>query len=117
MVTKKDIRPLIEQLIHCNTTKTELESLKIWFLEFLGSIESVENIESKLVQTNNLSSYFFSFRYEGIVFQAQTVPPCRISIQTLGLLHYLNANGDYLSNVLALSSAIARELRVSMHKS
>jgi hypothetical protein len=111
---KKDIKPLVDQLIGCNSIQTELETVRIWFLEFLESIDGISNIDFKLnkSQGNIAAVYSFSFQYDGVKFYAQTLPPCRISIQTLGLIHYLNANGDYLSNLLALASAIARELRI-----
>ena len=117
-MTKKDIKPLIEQLICCNSIKTELETLKLWFIELLDSIDGITEVESKLHQSQgSISVYNFSFEYDNVKFYAQTLPPCRISIQTLGLVHYLNANGDYLSNVLALASAIARELKSRNFKS
>jgi hypothetical protein len=109
---KKDIKPLVDQLIGCNSIQTELETVKIWFLEFLESIDGISNIDFNLNKSHIAAVYSFSFQYDGVKFYAQTLPPCRVSIQTLGLIHYLNANGDYLSNVLALASAIARELRI-----
>ena len=114
---KKDIKPLIEQLLSCNSN-TELETLKIWFLELVNSIDGITEVEYSLNERPGLiSSYSFSFLYDGVKFNAQTLPPCRISIQTLGLIHYLNANGDYLSNVLTLASAIAREWKSRNFKS
>ena len=116
-MTKKDIKPLIEQLISCNSIQTELETLKIWFLELLNSIDGITEVESKLHQRQGtISIYSFSFQYGGVNFNAQTLPPSKITIQTLGLIHYLDANGDYLSNTLKLASAIARELKTRNYK-
>ncbi len=115
---KKDIQPLIEQLISCNSTQTELETLKLWFLELLNSIDGITEVESRLHQSPGLiSSYSFSFQYDGVKFNAKTLPPSKITIQTLGLIHYLDANGDYLTNVLKLASAIAREWKSRNFKS
>ena len=112
---KKDIKPLIEQLINCSNT--ELETLKIWFLEFLESIDGISEIEYSLNERPGMISFYsFSFLYDSVKFYAQTLPPSRVSIQTLGLAHYLNSNGDYNSNVLALASAIARELKARNFK-
>lgn len=116
MTPKKDIKPLIEQLLSCNSN-TELESLKIWFLELVNSIDGITEVEYSLSQRPGIiASYSFSFLYDGVKFYAQTLPPSRVSIQTLGLAHYLNSNGDYNSNVLALASAIARELKTRNYK-
>ncbi len=114
MQKKKDIKPLIKQLIDGDSsTQIELETLKIWFTELLNSIDGISEIESTLHERKGtVSVYSFSFLYENVRFNAQTLPPCQISIQTLGLVHLLNANGDYMGNVLKLSSAIARELKV-----
>jgi hypothetical protein len=114
---KKDIKPLIEQLLSCNSN-TELETLKIWFLELLNSIDGITEVESRLHQSQgSISVYNFCFEYNGVKFNAQTLPPSKITIQTLGLIHFLDANGDYLTNVLKLASAIARELKSRNFKS
>jgi len=114
---KKDIKPLIKQLLSCNSIQTELETLKLWFLEFIQSIDGITETEFTLHQRQgSISVYNFSFEYDGVKFYAQTLPPCQVSIQTLGLIHLLNANGDYMSNVLKLASAIARELKTQKHK-
>lgn len=113
---KKDINPLIKQLLSCSNT--ELETLKLWFIEFLESIDGISEIESKLHQSPGMISFYsFSFQFDGVKFNAQTLPPSKISIQTLGLIRYLDASGDYFSNVLKLASAIARELKILRYNS
>lgn len=111
-MSKKDIKPLINQLkTHDYPSQVELEILRIWFLDFLDSIENITDIDFFFNQSS-YPKYVFDFRYVSVPFRAVTVPPSRITINTLGISYHLDANADYSKNSLTLASAIASELRI-----
>ena len=111
MNSKKDIKPLIHQLkTHDYPSQVELEILRIWFLDFLNSIENITDIDFFFNQSS-YPKYVFNFRYASVPFRAVSVPPTRITVNTLGLAYHLDANSDYSKNVLTLASAIASELK------
>jgi hypothetical protein len=109
---KKNIKPLVEQLqTHDYPSQIELETLKLWFLDFLNSIEGITDLNCAFNQAG-YPKYVFNFRYASVPFRAVSVPPSRITINTLGLSYHLDANSDYQKNTLTLASAIASELKI-----
>jgi hypothetical protein len=112
MNSKKDIKPLIDQIkTQDYPSQVELEILRIWFLDFLNSIENITDIDFFFNQSS-YPKYVFNFRYASVPFRAVSVPPSRITISTLGISYHLDANSDYQKNTLTLASAIASELKV-----
>jgi len=112
MTQKKDIKSLVNQLkTHDYPSQVELEILRIWFSDFLDSIEGISDIEFFYNQSS-YPKYVFNFRYVSVPFRAVSVPPSRITISTLGISYHLDSSSDYSKNVLTLASAIASELKV-----
>jgi hypothetical protein len=109
---KKSIKPLIEQIqTHDFPSQIELETLKLWFLDFLAGIEGVTDLNCVFNQAG-YPKYVFEFKYSSVPFRAVSVPPSRITITTLGISYHLDAGADQSKNVLTLASAIASELKI-----
>jgi hypothetical protein len=112
MQKKKDIKPLIKQLqTHDYPSQLELETLKLWFLDFLSSVEGITDLNCFFNQSS-YPKYVFNFRYASVPFRAVSVPPSRITISTLGISYHLDSNADCSKNLLVLASALASELKI-----
>ena len=110
-MVKTDLKPLLKQLaeFHPNQNQ-ELEILKLWFCDFLKSIDGVENILESYHQSP-WSRYLFSFEYCGVKFSAMTDGKTQIAIRDRNQDYYLHFNGDSNANYFKLALAMTFSLK------
>ena len=106
-----DLKPLLKQLTELEPSQNqELEALKFWFVNFLESIEGMEQIVSTY-HKNPWSHYRFNFKYGGVQFNAQTDGKAQIAIRDRNTDYYLHFYGDSNANYFKLALAMAFSLK------